>query len=225
MLSLTPKANFHARFTWDMIVIGDTNFFDMRIFQLLRKNIWKPFSTFKSSSYGVVDLVMAVEWPVLLLHASPAVPHEVTVVLHGQGCASQRDKRQFQAHIDCDADGLLGKTYRPKIGLTSWATWRAVQKRFLQRAYMSTGHGRQLTVLHVSRADSAVVSTPTEQATSMRSCRDNVFAAKLKKAESDNENTRRIHRPLRHHAKLAGSNWTNFQTESQGLYLGLRRPW
>ena len=47
----------------------------------------------------------------------------------------------------------------------------------------SLGQGRALNELHVSQADSTTVSTPTLQATSIRSCKSRVFAAEAKKAE------------------------------------------
>ena len=48
-------------------------------------------SRLRALNMGVVDLVVAgVERSVFLLRDSPWVSHEVTVVPHGQGCASQR---------------------------------------------------------------------------------------------------------------------------------------
>ena len=70
---------------------------------------------------------------------------------------------------------------------------------------MSLGQGRALNELQVFRADATTVSTPTLQATSIRSCKSRVFAAEAKKAESASEDTRRIPRPPLKIGKLAWS--------------------
>ena len=44
-------------------------------------------------------------------------------------------------------------------------------------------------MLYVSRADSSVVSTPSEQATSMLSCSSNALAVEGRKVEIASENT------------------------------------